>query len=469
MRYLLGFIAALTTLSLSNALSADVHTRPNVVLIYPDDQGYGDLGCFGSPNIRTPNIDRLASEGVRLTDFYVAQAVCTSSRAALLTGCYSNRIGLTGALGPKAQHGINDNETTLAELLKGHGYATAIYGKWHLGHLPKFLPTRHGFDDYFGLPYSNDMWPFHPGAPKAYPPLPLIANDRVTELNPDQSKLTTQYTERAVKFIEDHAKSPFFVYVPHSMPHVPLHVSDKRKSKSNAGLYGDVIEEIDWSVGQITDALQRTGVAENTLVIFATDNGPWLSYGNHAGSAGKFREGKATAFEGGVRVPCIMRLPGRIAAGSVVHEPVMTIDILPTIAELVGATLPQQPKIDGRSIWPLLTGKPDARNAHEVLYFYWINELHALRSGPWKLHMPHRYTHLVEGGADGKPGKLVDESIELSLYNLENDPSETRNVAEDHPDVVERMLKYADQARTDLGDKLTGAVGAGLREPGRVD
>jgi arylsulfatase A-like enzyme len=216
-------------------------------------------------------------------------------------------------------------------------------------------------------------------------------------------------------------------------------------------------------------ALQRTGVAENTLVIFTTDNGPWLSYGNHAGSAGKLRGGKGTVFEGGVRVPCVMRLPGKIPAGSVCHEPAMTIDILPTIAALVSAELPPERKIDGRNIWPLLTGEPGARNPHEVLYFYWINELHALRSGPWKLHLPHRYTHLVRGGADGKPGKLVDESIELSLYNVDNDPSETHNVVKDHAEVVERMLKYADQARADLGDKLTGTVGNGLREPGRVE
>src|SRR5215469_10283028 len=249
---------------------------PNVVIILADDQGYADIGCYGAKDFATPNLDRMAREGVRFTDFYVAQPVCSASRAALLTGCYPNRIGILGALGPKDTHGISDREQTLAEILKPRGYATAIYGKWHLGHRPKFLPTRHGFDDYFGLPYSNDMWPKHPTS--KYPALPLIEGEKVVASNPDQSQLTTWYTEHAVKFIEKNRDRPFFLYVAHNMPHVPLHVSEKFRGKTKRGLYGDVIEEIDWSVGQILDALRRNDVDGRTLVLFTSDNGPWLSY-----------------------------------------------------------------------------------------------------------------------------------------------------------------------------------------------
>jgi arylsulfatase A-like enzyme len=272
----------------------------------------------------------MAREGVRFADFYVAQPVCSASRAALLTGCYPNRIGILGALGPAAKHGISDQEKTLAEVLKPQGYATAIYGKWHLGHHPRFLPTRHGFDDYFGLPYSNDMGPKHPTA--KFPDLPLIEGEKVVSLNPDQTKLTTWYTELAIQFVEKNKDRPFFLYLAHNMPHVPLHVSDKFKDKSKQGLYGDVIMEIDWSVGEALSALKRHNLDERTLVIFTSDNGPWLSYGDHAGSAGPLREGKMTTWEGGVRMPCLMRWPGHIPAGSVCREPAMTIDVLPSNA-----------------------------------------------------------------------------------------------------------------------------------------
>ena len=280
--------------------AAAAPSRPNIVIIYADDLGYGDLGCYGAKAHTTPNLDRMAAEGIRFTDFYVAQAVCSASRTALLTGCYPNRVGILGALGPQTRFGIADSEQTIASVLKPQGYATAIYGKWHLGHYPKFLPTRHGFDEYFGLPYSNDMWPNHPTV-KNFPPLPLIENEQTTETNPDQSQLTTWYTEHAVKFIERNKERPFFLYVPHNMPHVPLFVSDKFRGKASDGLYGDVIEEIDWSVGQILAAIGANGLEDRTLVMFASDNGPWLSYGNHGGSAGQLREGKGTSFEGGVR------------------------------------------------------------------------------------------------------------------------------------------------------------------------
>jgi arylsulfatase A len=440
---------------------------PNFVLVYADDLGYGDLGCYGAKKIRTPNLDRMAREGVRFTDFYVAQAVCSASRAALLTGCYPNRVGILGALGPMARHGISDKEQTIAEVLKPKGYATAIFGKWHLGHHPPFLPTRHGFDVYFGLPYSNDMLP-RPSNPK-YPALPLIDGDKTIATNPDQDQLTTQYTEHAVRFIADNKDRPFFLYVPHTMPHVPLHVSDKFRGKSEQGLYGDVIEEVDWSVGQILAALKEHGVAERTLVIFASDNGPWLSYGNHGGSAGPLREGKATSWEGGVREPCLMRWPGRIPAGHVCHEPAMTIDILPTLAQLAGAALPKLP-IDGKDIWPLIAAKPGARSPQEAYYFYWDRELQAVRSGPWKLHFPHAYRTLGDrpGGRDGKPAEYKQARTGLALFDLEKDPGETTDLADRHPDVVERLKKLADKAREDLGDSATKQQGKGVRPAGQL-
>ena len=439
---------------------------PNFVIIYADDLGYADLGCFGSASNSTPHLDRMASEGRRFTSFYVAQAVCSASRTALLTGCYPNRLSIQGALGPAATHGIHTEEMTIAEVLKPRGYATAIYGKWHLGHLPEFLPTRHGFDDYFGLPYSNDMWPKHPTA--KFPELPLIEGEKTVELNPDQSKLTTQYTERAVKFIEQNQSRPFFLYVPHTMPHVPLFVSDKHAGKSKNGLYGDVIAEIDWSVGQILATLKRLNLDEQTLVIFTSDNGPWLSYGPHAGSAVPLREGKGTAWEGGVRVPCVMRWPGQIAANTTCHELAATIDVLPTLAKLAGAALPTR-KLDGLDIGPLLAGDSSAKTPHDACWFYWGDALHAIRSGKWKLHFPHPYPHIDEPGTDGRPGKISQHKTELALYDLEADVSESQNVAAQNPDIVARLTTFAEIARDDLGDSLTKRQGSGIRPAGQKE
>jgi arylsulfatase A-like enzyme len=451
-----GFLCALLSswliLPLARTASAADATRPNVVLIFPDDLGYGDVGCYGATGYTTPNIDRLAKEGTRFTDFYVAQAICSASRAALLTGRYPNRVGIFGALGPGAKNGIKPEELTLGEVFKSRGYATAIYGKWHLGDHDPHLPTDNGFDDYFGLPYSNDMWPNHP-TNKTFPPLPLFDGKRVVRTQPDQRMLTSWYTQRAVSFIDQNKDRPFFLYVPHSMPHVPLHVSDKFAGKSKRGLFGDVIEEIDWSVGQILDALKRNNFEDNTLVIFTADNGPWLSYGDHAGTSGGFREGKATTFEGGVREPAIFRWPGKIPAGATVHEPAMTIDVLPTLAKLIGAELPANLVLDGKDIWSLITARDGAKSPHEALYFFWNRELQAVRSGRWKLHLPHTYPSMTEKkGADGLPGDYRTEKIELSLYDLESDPAESKNVAGEHLDVVERLTKLADAARTDMGD-----------------
>jgi arylsulfatase A-like enzyme len=469
-RILLTAVAVLlsTFLASSGATASAGDRPPNVVLVFADDLGYADVGVFGAEGFRTPHIDRLAAEGVRLTDFYVAQAVCTASRAALLTGAYPQRVGLIGAVDHRAGHGISADETTLAEMLKRRGYATAIYGKWHLGHLPSFLPTRHGFDEYYGLPYSNDMWPLHPERPDDYPPLPLIEGEETIETNPDQSKLTGEYGRRAVAFIEAHRDQPFFVYLPHSMPHVPIFASEGFRGRTKRGLYGDVVEEIDDTVGRILATLERLGLEKDTLVIFTSDNGPWLSYGDHAGSAAPLREGKGTSFEGGVGVPFVARWPGRIPAGAVVREPAMTIDLLPTIGLLAGAPRPERP-IDGRDIRPLLLGKPGATSPHEALFFYWRRHLQAVRSGRWKLHFPHEYRSLDgPAGSGGMPGRYTQRSIGLALFDLETDRSETTDVAAEHPDVVKRLEALAEQARVELGDSATEQKGRGVREPGRV-
>lgn len=442
---------------------------PNIVIIFADDLGYADIGSFGATDYRTPNLDRMAAEGIRMTDFYAAQAVCSASRAALLTGCYPNRIGIRGALDHKSGYGLNRDEMTFAELVKQRGYATAMFGKWHLGHHSQFLPTRHGFDEYFGLPYSNDMWPRHPLNPNYYPDLPLIENERTIRLDPDQTQLTTRYTERSIAFIEKNKDRPFLLYLAHSMPHVPLFVSDKFKRKTKRGLFGDVIEELDWSVGQVLEALKRHNLDAQTLVIFTSDNGPWLSYGDHAGSAKPLREGKGTAFDGGVREPFIARWPGRIPAGAVSRTPAMTIDILPTIARLTGASLPKNRIIDGRDIWPVISAQKGAKEPHDALYFYWVGEMHAVRSGKWKLHLPHNYRSIVSSGAEGKPGRDGVGTIGLSLFDLENDIGETTDVSDKNPQVVRRLMTFVERARDDLGDDLTKRSGKNIRPAERME
>jgi arylsulfatase A-like enzyme len=444
---------------------------PNIVVIFMDDMGYADIGPFGAKGYATPNLDRLAKEGRIFTDFYVSQAVCSASRASLLTGCYNGRVGIYGALGPKSKVGISDSEVTLAEICRQKNYATACYGKWHLGDHRKFLPLQHGFDDYFGLPYSNDMWPLHPTA-KNFPDLPLIEKNEVLKAavtHEDQNQLTTWYTERAVAFIEKNRERPFFLYVPHSMVHVPLHVSDKFRGKSDAGLFGDVMMEVDWSVGRIVDAIRKTGLEKDTLLLFTSDNGPWLSYGEHAGSAGPLREGKGTMFEGGCRESTIFWGPGRVPAGSVCKEPAMTIDILPTVARLIGAALPDH-KIDGRDIWPLIAGETGARSPQEAYYFYYGRELQAVRAGKWKLHFPHGYATLGgrKGGTGGTPARYDQARIELALYDLDKDAGEATDVKDANPEVVARLQALGAAMRKDLGDAATKETGTGAREAGKV-
>lgn len=448
---------------------------PNVIIIFTDDQGYADVGGFGAQGYETPNLDRLAKQGCKFTNFHVAQPVCSASRAALLTGCYPNRIGIHGALGPGANHGLNTNEVTIAEILKQRGYATGMAGKWHLGRPAPLLPTHHGFDEFLGLPYSHDMWPRHPEAPPGtYPPLPLIEGEGVVkaDLQPeDLARLTTQYTERAVKFIERNKERPFFFYLAHSLPHVPLYVSDKFKGKSQRGLYGDVIMEIDWSVGEVMQTLKKFNLETNTLVIFTSDNGPWLSYGDHAGSAGIFREGKGTTWEGGTRVPCIMRWPGHIPAARTNDAMLMTIDLLPTIASFAGAPLPPN-RIDGVDVGPLLTGVNGAINPHEGYAFYYENnQLQAVSSsdGRWKLQLPHTYRTLAgrPGGKDGLPAKYEQKKMTApELFDLRNDPSETNNIADTQPEMVARLLAFAEKTRAELGDSLEKRTGSGNRQPG---
>jgi arylsulfatase len=468
--------------------AADAPGRPNIVLILADDQGYGDLGCYGANDLATPNIDRLAREGTRFTSFYVAQPVCTASRAALLTGCYPNRVSMAGALNHTSSVGIHPNETLLSELCKQQGYATAVYGKWHLGMHPPFLPTRNGFDEFLGLPYSNDNGPLHP-VTRGIPPLPLYDNETVVERDPDQSQFTRRFTERAVRFIEKYKDRPFFLYVPHVMPHVPIFATETFKGTSRRGLYGDVIQELDWSVGQIMAALKSHGLDEKTLVIYASDNGPFLSYGEHAGSAGPLREGKLTTFEGGVRVPGIVRWPGRVPAGRVSDELVTTLDLFVMLAHVAGAK-PPAAKRDGQDLRPLLFGEPGAKG-RETFWYYSGDELHAVRQGDWKLHLPHEYlTVAAEPGRGGKPsnfGKLQPASIQqsgirgiatrhgyrferigLALYNLRDDPGEKTDLAARHPEVVQRLQAVVEQARADLGDSLTKVAGTNVRPCGDI-
>lgn len=458
--------------------AASTSTPPNVVIIFCDDLGYADIGPFGATAYKTPHLDRMAREGRKFTNFHVSQPVCSASRAALLTGCYNNRIGIHGALGPNSKHGIGEQERTLAEMFKEKGYATGMAGKWHLGHHPQFLPVRHGFDEFLGIPYSNDMWPHHPEAKKGtYPTLPLFEGGKVIEPNVTpaiQETFTTIFTERAVKFIDRNKARPFFFYLAHPQPHVPLFVSSKFKGKSGAGLFGDVIQEIDWSVGQVMEALERNGLREKTLVIFTSDNGPWLSYGEHAGSAKPLREGKGTAWEGGTRVPCLLRWPGKLAAGTTSDAMMMTIDLLPTLAKLIGASAPALP-IDGRDVWPLIAGTPGAKSPHEAYYTWYLdNQLQSLMSadGQWKLVLPHTYRTLGgrPGGKGGIPAKYEQLKVpQPELYDLKNDISESKDVAARHPEVVAKLLALAETARTELGDSLTQRTGKGNREPGRLE
>ncbi len=438
--------------------------KPNVVIILTDDQGYGDLGCYDAQGYDTPNIDRLARRGVRFTDFYASSPLCSPTRASLLTGCYPQRVGIFDPLNPDAKHGINASELTLSESLRAAGYRTGCFGKWHLGHEKEFLPTSKGFDEFFGLPYSNDMIASvpensHYGFPEH---LPVIEGDSIYGYDPDQSLLTTRYTERAVRFIRENRGGPFFLYLPHSMPHAPINVSSKFKGKSKIGMYGDVMMEIDWSVGQVMSTLEQLGLEQDTIVLYASDNGPALSYGDWGGSAGHLREGKGTTFEGGMRVPFIMHWPGQLPSGGICRELATVMDIFPTLAELVGAPMPTK-EIDGKNIWSLTRR---GATPHEAFYYYFTAGLEAVRSGRWKLHLPHRYSGLEVGGKGGVPGTVQEMKISNALFDLSTDPGERRDLAAQNPRVVAQLLTMAEGMRHRLGDVYTQTKGTGQRPAG---
>jgi arylsulfatase len=442
------------------------------------------VGCFGAKDFKTPNLDRLAAEGTRFTSFYVAQPVCTASRAGLMTGCYSNRVSLFGALNHESNVGIAEAELLMPEMFKAAGYATAIFGKWHLGHRDKFSPVRNGFDEFLGLPYSNDNGPLHPIV-RTIPSLPLIDGEKTIELDPDQSQFTRRFTDRAVRFIEKNKDQSFFLFVPHVMPHVPIFVSDKFRGKSGTGLYGDVIEELDSGIGEVLTAIEKNGLNERTLVIFCSDNGPFLSYGNHAGSARPLREGKLTTFEGGVRVPCIMRWPGQIPAGRTCPDLVSTLDLLPTFARLGGGTL-SDAKIDGEDRWPLLAGQPGAK-PRDTFYYYAGDELQAVRSGPWKLHLPHEYLSSAQPiGKNGKPANfenLKPESMSMSglrgiasrhgyfVKKIDQTRITSTKISARRPtlprSIPDRRAASWPNEHADLGDSLTQRQGANVRPCGK--
>ncbi|MEQ6117890.1 sulfatase [Reichenbachiella sp. MALMAid0571] len=477
------FCTLFVLLSCNSTKKETTDRKPNVIVIFMDDLGYGDLGVYGATGYETPNLDKMASQGMRFTNFYAAQAVCSASRAGLLTGCYPNRIGISGALFPYAKKGINSNETTIAEMVKDNGYATAIFGKWHLGDVKEFLPLQHGFDEFAGLPYSNDMWPVdYDGNPitdttnwrfKRFPPLPFIEGNeevRVIATLEDQAQLTTTYTEKAVDFIKRKKDEPFFLYVPHSMPHVPIAVSDKFKGKSEQGLYGDLMMELDWSVGQILQALKDNGIEDNTLVVYTSDNGPWLNFGNHAGSTGGLREGKGTSWEGGQREPCIMQWPGVIPEGKICNNIASSIDLLPTIAAITESKLPEH-KIDGVNILSLLKGEKDADPRDHLYYYYGRNNLEGVRKGKWKLVFPHKHRSYRNNlpGNDGHAGSTTQVFFEeTALYNLRRDPGEDYDVKELYPEVVKELEMLAEVARQDLGDDLTERKGANVRSAGML-
>lgn len=408
--------------------------RPNIIILFADDLGYGDLGAFGHPTIRTPNLDRMASEGMKWTQFYVGASVCSPSRAALLTGRLPIRSGMAGetrhVFFPNSAGGLPQEELTLAEALKEQEYATACIGKWHLGHLPRFLPTEHGFDYYFGLPYSNDMHVERRGDP----PVPLLRNKEIIEQPVQQETLTARYTEEALQFIRRNRDQPFLLYLPYTFPHVPLFASDRFLGRSPRGLYGDVVEEIDWSVGRITSLLRELNLHERTLVVFTSDNGPWLTEGLEGGSAGLLRNGKGSTWEGGMRVPCITWWPGNVPAGRVNTTPATTMDLFATAVDLAGGELASDRTYDGVSLKPLLRGSNEA--VRDVVFFYRGTQLRAVRHGPWKAHF------VTQEPYSGQPPEHHDPPL---LYQLDKDPSEVFNVAAEHPEALTEIRKIVDE------------------------
>lgn len=432
--------------------------KPNIVLIFIDDMGYGDIGPFGSTKNRTPNLDQLARDGMKLTSFYAAP-VCSVSRAQVLTGCYGPRVSVPGVFFPGEKNGLNKDEHTVAELLRDQGYATMCIGKWHLGDQPEFLPTRHGFDHYVGLPYSNDMLKKAKGGTQ--PVVPLLRDEKIAELltGEEQSRLTERYTDEAIKFITDNQKKPFFLYLPHTAIHTPIHPGERFRGKSANGRVGDWVEEVDWSVGRVRETLAKLGLDKNTLVVFTSDNGPWLTQGKDSGEAGPLRGGKGSTWEGGVREPTLAAWPGKIAPGSTRDAVAGTIDFLPTFVKLAGGSVPTDKKIDGKDIAPLLLGKT-TQSPHEARYYFNGYQLQAVRSGPWKLAIAPQSEGM------GKAGQTVPASLESPrLYNLDTEIGERTDVAAAHPDIVSKLKALAVAMSTELGEKTPGP---GRRPAGEV-
>ncbi|MBB4080389.1 arylsulfatase A-like enzyme [Lewinella aquimaris] len=446
----LCILASACTSTQSVPAAAGSVDPPNIVLIFTDDMGYADMGAYGGTHVTTPHLDQLAKEGVRFTDFRVAQAVCTASRAALMTGVYPGRLGLRGALDHTAKRGLAPEEVTIADMLKGQGYQTAMVGKWHLGHFEPYLPTNQGFDSYLGIPYSHDMWASHPEAwAKKYFPerVPLLEGTTLKDSLSEFTTLNRMYNEAAEQVIAEHdpANGPLFLYLAHSLPHVPLAEDPEYLEATGQGMYADVMAEIDAGVGEIRRQLEQKGMSQNTLIIFTSDNGPWLSYGDHSGRT-PFREGKATSFEGGVRVPLITYWPGRTAAGTVNGANLMSIDLLPSLARLVNAPLPDR-ELDGHDRLTDFLGQTE-RPSPTPYAIYWLDDLQAVVSadGQYKLHFPHPYSTLGDQppATGGMPAKYRLDSIGLSLFDLRADPGERTDVSAAHPEVVQRLTDYAE-------------------------
>lgn len=449
----------------------DIGRPPNVILIVADDLGYSDLGCYGSRDIPTPHLDRMAAEGVRCTSFYSASSVCSASRAALLTGCYPQRVGIPGVISANVHYGINSDEELLPELLRARRYATAIFGKWHLGNQPQFNPLNHGFDEWLGTVGSNDMGRGRPSledraAGKAG--VELFRDRTLIETNPDQRFLTQRYTAEAVRFIREQKSRPFFLYVPHNMPHTPLFVSPRFEGRSGCGLYGDVVAELDWSVGQILGAIERHQLAENTVVIFTSDNGPWLIFGDQGGAAGPFRGGKKQTLEGGHRVPCLIRWPKNVPAGTTIEAPIVAFDLLPTIVQWTGARPPTRP-IDGLDLSDvLLHGR---KPAPRPIAFYFENELRAVRRGPWKLQYAHQDRHTPapsQIGTGGRRGAVITRSRPQVLYDLRQKQPERQPANITNASTLMQLQADAQNFRKALGDELLQVRGRSVRPPGRA-